>query len=191
MLRIFALLTSLFLLAACGTTQLNEPPEELGDFNMRVSFVFTDKAKQWPLSREAEPSEWNKPIERAMEARLGRYNGTGAYDVAVTLEGFLLATGGIPVLVNPKSVAVVNVFVYDTKTKTYLVKKHQMEVFEDTTGKSAILGSGYSRTKKEQIDGLSLRIVDEVEEYLAKQHKEEGWFGPADPSSVKTPDDEG
>lgn len=176
MKRIFALLTSLVLLVSCGETQLNEAPEDLGDFNMRVSFVYTDKARQWPLSRDAETSEWNAPIEQALEARLGRYKGEGQYDVAVTLEGFLLATGGIPVLVNPKSAAVVNVFVYDVSTKSYLVKKHQMEIFESTTGESALLGSGYSRTKEEQIDGLALNIVDALEEYMAEQHKENGWF---------------
>ncbi|CUH86836.1 hypothetical protein PH5382_00755 [Phaeobacter sp. CECT 5382] len=187
MFRIFAFLAAmLVLLTACGETTLNEAPEDLGDFNMRVSFVYTDKALQWPLSRAAEPSEWNAPIERAMEARLGRYNGTGKYDVAVTLEGFLLATGGIPVLVNPKSAAVVNVFVYDVKTKTYLAKEHQMKIFEDTTGESAIIGSGYSRTKEEQIDGLSLRIIDALEEYMAEQHAEHGWFAPKDPATAQS-----
>lgn len=178
MIRLFALLTSLVFLTACGETQLDEAPEDLGDFKMRVGFVYTDKALQWPLSRSAETSEWNEPIERAMEARLGRYNGSGKYDVAVTLEGFLLATGGIPVLINPKSAAVVNVFVYDVSTQTYLAKEHQMEIFEDTTGESAIIGSGYSRTKEEQIEGLSLRIIDALEEYMAEQHAEHGWFTP-------------
>jgi hypothetical protein len=185
--RIYALLTSLLLLAACGETQLYEEAEDLGDFRMRVSFVYTDKALKWPLSRAAEPSDWNAPLERAMNARFSRYDGAGLYDVAVTLEGFLLATGGIPVLVNPKSVAVVNVFVYDVNAKTYLVKKHQMQVFEDTTGESVIIGSGYSRTKKEQIEGLSLRIVDELEEYMAEQHKENGWFGKPGANTQATP----
>ncbi|KPD13186.1 hypothetical protein [Phaeobacter sp. 11ANDIMAR09] len=189
MIRILALLASLVLLAACDETQLNEAKEDLGDFNMRVSFVYTDKALQWPLSRAAETSEWNEPIERALEARLGRYNGAGKYDVAITLEGFLLATGGIPVLVNPKSAAVVNVFVYDVTTKTYLLKEHQMKIFEDTTGESAIFGSGYSRTKAEQIDGLALKIVDGLEEYMAAQHAEKGWFnGGESPETLAEPE---
>jgi hypothetical protein len=98
----------------------------------------------------------------------------------------LLATGGIPVLVNPKSAAVVNVFVYDVTTKTYLLKEHQMKIFEDTTGESAIIGSGYSRTKAEQIDGLALKIVDGLEEYMAKQRVEKGWFGGDDTAEVST-----
>jgi hypothetical protein len=176
MIRILALLASLVLLAACEETQLNEAPQELGDFKLRRGFVYTDKASTYPISRKAEPSEWNKPIEEALEARLRRYQGSGQYDVAITLESFSLAPPGVPVVFNPKSVAVVLVFVYDVANKTFLLEEHQMIVFEDTTGESAIVGSGHSRTKAEQIDGLALKIVDRVEEYLAEQHAEHGWF---------------
>lgn len=180
MIRILAFLSGLLLLSACGETQLNEAPEDLGAFKARVLHVYTDKALQWPLSRDAEPSEWNGPMEQVLEGRLRRYSGTQEVDVAVTLEGFSLAPPGIPVLVSPKSVAVVNVFVYDVATKTFLADKHQMEIFESTTGESAILGSGHSRSKEEQIAGLSLNIVDAIEEWMAKQHKENGWFNGAD-----------
>lgn len=176
MFRILTTLMVALFLAACGETQLNEAPEDMGAFRARVVHVFTDKALKWPLSRDAEASEWNASMERAMETRLRRYDGAQEYDVAVSLEGFLLAPPGIPVLVNPKSVAVVNVFVYDVARKEYLARKVQMEVYEDTTGQSAILGSGHSRTKEEQIAGLSLNIADKIEEWMAEEHKENGWF---------------
>ncbi len=176
MFRILTTLMVALFLAACGETQLNEAPEDMGAFRARVVHVFTDKALKWPLSRDAEASEWNASMERAMETRLRRYDGAQEYDVAVSLEGFLLAPPGIPVLVNPKSVVVVNVFVYDVARKEYLARKVQMEVYEDTTGQSAILGSGHSRTKEEQIAGLSLNIADKIEEWMAEEHKENGWF---------------
>ncbi|WP_286193366.1 hypothetical protein [Tropicibacter sp. R16_0] len=176
MIRLLFSLACVSFLAACGSTQLNEAPEDLGAFSARVIHVYTDKAKQWPLSRSAEPSEWNAPMENAMETRLRRYQGGQEYDVAVSLEGYMLAPPGVPVLVNPKSVAVVNVFVYDVANETFLAKKQQMEIFEDTTGQSAILGSGHSRTKEEQIAGLSLNIADAIEEWIAEQHAENGWF---------------
>ncbi len=176
MIRILISLACVSFLAACGSTQLDEAPENMGAFSARVIHVYTDKAKQWPLSRSAEPSEWNAQMENAMEARLRRYEGGQEYDVAVSLEGYMLAPPGVPVLVNPKSVAVVNVFVYDVANETFLVKKEQMEIFEDTTGQSVILGSGHSRTKEEQIAGLSLNIADAIEEWMAEQHAEKGWF---------------
>ncbi|MDC0658760.1 hypothetical protein N6L27_12185 [Leisingera sp. SS27] len=178
MIRVLSMLAALALLTACGETQLNEAPEDLGAFQARVTHVYTDKALQWPLSRNAEHSEWTAPIENALNTRLRRYDGAQQYDVAVTLEGFMLAPPGVPVLFSPKSAVVVNVFVYDVAEKKFLAKKHQMEIFESTTGESAVLGSGHARTKEEQIQGLAINIADKVEEWMAEQHEKEGWFAP-------------
>ncbi|KIC21165.1 hypothetical protein [Leisingera sp. ANG-S3] len=178
MIRVLSVLASLALLAACGETQLNEAPEDLGAFQARVTHVYTEKALQWPLSRDAEHSEWTAPIENALKTRLRRYDGAQQYDVAVTLEGFMLAPPGVPVLFSPKSAVVVNVFVYDVAQKKFLAKKHQMQIFESTTGESAVLGSGHARTKQEQIQGLAINIADKVEEWMAEQHEAEGWFAP-------------
>lgn len=178
MIRLLAALSAFVILAACGETRLDEPPKDLGAFRARVTHVYTEKALQWPMSRDADHSEWTAKIENALDTRLRRYGGSQEYDVAVTLEGFMLAPAGVPVLFSPKSAVVVNVFVYDVAAETFLAKKHQMEIFEDTTGESAILGSGHARTKDEQIAGLSIRIADAVEEWLAREHEANGWFAP-------------
>ncbi|MBY6068629.1 hypothetical protein KUW17_17925 [Leisingera aquaemixtae] len=178
MIRILSMLAALALLAACGETRLDEAPEDLGAFQARVTHVYTEKALQWPMSRDADHSEWTAPIENALNTRLRRYEGAQEYDVAVTLEGFMLAPAGVPVLFSPKSAVVVNVFVYDVAQEKFLAKKHQMEIFESTTGESALLGSGHARTKQEQIQGLAVNIADKVEEWMAEQHEAEGWFAP-------------
>lgn len=154
MTRIIALFAALSLLVACGETRLDEAPEDLGAFQARIVHVYTEKALQWPMSRSADHSEWTDPIKSALETRLRRYEGGQQYDVAVTLEGFMLAPAGVPVLFSPKSVVVVNVFVYDVEQERFLAKKHQMEIFESTTGESALVGSGHARSKQEQIQGL-------------------------------------
>ncbi|QDI77222.1 MULTISPECIES: hypothetical protein [Leisingera] len=184
MIRISALLAAFALLTACGETRLDEAPEDLGAFQARVTHVYTEKALQWPLSRNADHSEWTAPIENALNTRLRRYAGTQQYDVAVTLEGFMLAPPGVPVLFSPKSAVVVNVFVYDVANKKFLAKKHQMEIFESTTGESAVLGSGHARTKEQQIQGLAVNIADKVEEWMAENHKEQGWFAPRPAAGV-------
>ncbi|MBY6137375.1 hypothetical protein KUV61_16190 [Nocardioides marinus] len=180
MTRIIALFAALSLLVACGETRLDEAPEDLGAFQARIVHVYTEKALQWPMSRSADHSEWTDPIKSALETRLRRYEGGQQYDVAVTLEGFMLAPAGVPVLFSPKSVVVVNVFVYDVEQERFLAKKHQMEIFESTTGESALVGSGHARSKQEQIQGLAVNIADKVEEWMAEQHREQGWFAPRD-----------
>ena len=178
MIRLLAALRAIALLTACGETRLDEPPEDLGAFKARVVHVYTEKALQWPMSRDADHSEWTAEIENAMNARLRRYEGSQEYDVAVTLEGFMLAPPGVLVLFSPKSAVVVNTFVYDVAAGEFLAKQHQLEIFEDTTGESAILGSGHACSKEEQIDGLAVRIADAVEEWMAEEHEANGWFAP-------------
>ncbi|UUV06697.1 hypothetical protein [Ruegeria sp. YS9] len=176
MLRILTLITGLALMAACTQTQVYEPPESLGEFKLRVNYAFADKAVQGPVSRDATPEEWTKAIQNAVDIRLGRYDGSQEYDVGISLEGYMLAPPGIPVIYNPRSTAIVLVNVYDVKNKEFLAKGKQFQVLEDTTGGSAFKGSGHERTKEEQMSGLALKIADRVEEWLAEEHEENGWF---------------
>ena len=176
MLRILTLITGLALMGACTQTQVYEDPESLGEFKLRVNYAFAEKAVQGPVSRDATPDEWTKVIQNAVDIRLGRYEGSQEYDIGISLEGYMLAPPGIPVIYNPKSTAIVLVNVYDVEKKEFLAKGKQFQVLEDTTGESALTGSGNARTREEQMNGLALKVVDRVEEWLAEEHKDDGWF---------------
>ncbi|WP_271951283.1 hypothetical protein [Ruegeria faecimaris] len=176
MLRILTLITGLALMGACTQTQVYEEPESLGEFKLRVNYAFADKAVQGPVSRDATPDEWTAAIQNAVDIRLGRYKGAQEYDIGISLEGYMLAPPGIPVIYNPKSTAIVLVNVYDVNKKEFLAKGKQFQVLEDTTGGSALKGSGHERTKQEQMSGLALKVADRVEEWLAEEHLENGWF---------------
>ena len=176
MLRILTLITGLFLVGACAQTQVYEEPESLGEFKLRVNYAFAGKAVKGPVSRDATPDEWTAAIQNAVDIRLGRYQGAQEYDVGISLEGYMLAPPGIPVIYNPKSTAIVLVNVYDVKKKEFLAKGKKFQVLEDTTGGSALKGSGHERTREEQMSGLALKVADRVEEWLAEKHLENGWF---------------
>ncbi|MEX0318539.1 MAG: hypothetical protein AB3N21_11340 [Ruegeria sp.] len=176
MIRILTLLTGLALLGACTETQLNEAPEDLGAFKLRVNYAYAEKAVQGPVSRDATPDEWTAAIQNAVDVRLGRYEGSQEIDIGISLEGYMLAPPGVPVLFSPKSTAIVLVNVYDVEQKEYLAKAHQIQVLEDTTSESAVVGSGHARTREEQMAGLALKVADRVEEWFAEEHKKNGWF---------------
>lgn len=176
MIRRAFLMLCAIALSGCAQTLVDEPAENLGEFKMRVNYVFADKAVKGPVSRDATPAEWTEAIEKAVDLRMLRYQGAQEYDIGISLEGYMLAPPGVPIVLNPRSTAIILVNVYDVEQKKFLAKAHQMQVFEDTSGSSAVLGSGYSRTKEEQIAGLALNAADKVEEWLAEQHQAEGWF---------------
>lgn len=176
MIRRAFLIIGFTALAGCAETLVDEPVENLGEFNMRVNYVYTEKAVKGPVSRDATSAEWTEALENAVNLRLARYAGAQEYDIGISLEGYMLAPPGVPIVLNPRSTAIILVNVYDVEQKKFLAKAHQIQVFEDTSGSSAVLGSGYSRDKQEQISGLSLNVADKVEEWLAEQHQTEGWF---------------
>ncbi|SHF43846.1 hypothetical protein SAMN05444279_1452 [Ruegeria intermedia] len=178
MRKLLILFAGLAMIGACTQTLVDEAPEDLGAFKLRVNYAYADKAVQGPVSRDATPQEWAEAIQKAVDIRLGRYQGTQEYDIGISLEGYMLAPPGIPVIYNPKSTAIVLVNVYDVGKKEFLAKGKQFQVLEDTTGDSAVVGSGNSRTREEQMNGLALKIADRVEEWLAEEHKENGWFDP-------------
>lgn len=176
MIRILTLITGLALIGACTQTQVYEEPENLGEFKLRVNYAFADKAVKGPVSRDATPKEWTDAIQNAVDIRLGRYEGAQDYDIGISLEGYMLAPPGVPVVFNPKSTAIVLVNVYDVNKKEFIAKGKQFQVLEDTTGDSALKGSGHARTREEQMSGLALKVADRVEEWLAEEHKDNGWF---------------
>ncbi len=175
MLRILTLITGLALMGACTQTQLYEEPESLGEFKLVKIVSFADKAKQGPISRDATSQEWTDALENAINIRLGRYTGSQRYIIGISLEGYMLAPPGV-VIYNPRSAAIVIVNVYDFDQEKFLAKEKQFFVLEDTTKETAIVGSGRVRTKEEQLSGLSLKVADEIEEWLAEEHKNNGWF---------------
>lgn len=176
MIRILTLITGLALLGACTQTLVNEAPEELGEFKLRVNYAFAEKAIKGPVSRDATPQEWTDAIQNAVDIRMARYQGSQEYDIGISLEGYMLAPPGIPVIYNPRSTAIVLVNVYDVGTKQFIAKGKKFQVLEDTTGETALQGSGHTRTKEEQMSGLALKVADRVEEWLAEEHLENGWF---------------
>ena len=89
-------------MGACTQTQVYEEPESLGEFKLRVNYAFADKAVQGPVSRDATPDEWTEAIQNAVDIRLGRYEGAQEYDIGISLEGYMLAPPGIPVIYNPE-----------------------------------------------------------------------------------------
>lgn len=179
MIRIFALLTGLAILAACGTEIQDQPPVNLGEFKLGHNIVVASKMKQGPVSRDATPDEWTSTLETAVDQRFGALDGDQLYHFGISVEGFMLAPPGVPVLYNPRSMLILNVTVWDDAAGKVLNDKvHRITVLEDSSEETLLLGSGRKRTKKEQMDGLSANAMDQLGEWLTAQNAELGWFAP-------------
>jgi hypothetical protein len=169
---------SLFLLVACnGARDLDQPPVPLGDFTLVHNIAVAPKAAKGPLSREASEEELVKALTDATAERFSRYEGTREYHFGMSVEGYVLAQPGIPLVLSPKSVMIVNVTVWDGEKREKLnAEPHQITVLE-SFGQGSLIGSGYTMSAEEQLKNLSQNVAKQIENYLVKQKTEEGWFG--------------
>lgn len=179
MIRLFALLTGLALLSACTEATPDDPLEDLGAFRLGHNIVVAPKMQKGPVSRDASKEEWIAALTLAIDDRFRRYEGDQLYHFGISVEGFMLAPPGLPLVYNPKSVLIINVTVWDDAAAGKLNEEvRQFTVFETATGGTMLVGSGHERTKEEQMRGLSRNAVRQIEAWMVEMHKTEGWFDP-------------
>jgi hypothetical protein len=148
----------------------------LGDFRLGHNVVVSPKAVQGPLSRGATEEELNTALQKAIDERFGRYEGDRLYHLGVSVEGYVLAAPGVPLVVSPKSIMIIRVTVWDDAAgKKLNDEPEQITVFESLSGETAI-GSGLTQTKEEQLRNLAVNAVKQIELFLLRKQEEDGWF---------------
>lgn len=190
MIRLCAAFLSALLLVACnGASDLDDAPVPLGDFNLVHNIAVAPKAVKGPLSREVSEAELTKALTDAVDERFGRYDGARDYHFGMSVEGYVLAQPGIPLVFAPKSILIVNLTVWDdAKNKKLTPEPHQIAVLE-SFDQGPIVGSGYTKSAEEQLKNLSQNAAKSIENYLVKQNREKGWFnnGVAEPTVAEDP----
>lgn len=172
MLRPIAAL-ALLMLAACANTDLTDPPVPLGEFALGINVAVADNVEMVPISRPATVEEWETAMIKAVDDRFGRYQGNKLYNIGISIDAYALAPPGIPVVAAPKSILVVTANIWDDGAgKKLNPEGKQMTVFESLSGET-VIGTGLTRTKKQQMDALAFNAVKRVEGWLL-EHPE--WF---------------
>ncbi len=171
--RFYALLLVAGLLSACAGKNIVEAPVNLGNFKMGHNIVVADNPQKVPISRNADPKDWDDSLTAAIQARLGRYDGDKFYNLGVSVDAYALAPPGIPLVISPKSVVVVTATIWDDASGQKLNEKGaQFTVFEGIDGETMI-GSGLTRTAEQQMEKLSFNAAKRIERWLS-DHPE--WF---------------
>lgn len=175
---IIARLSALFLVAglltACAGKDVVEAPVALGDFKLGLNIVVADNPQKVPISRTADPKDWDESLTAALQNRLGRYDGDKFYNLGVSVDAYALAPPGIPLVLSPKSALVVTATLWDDAAGKKLNEKgEQFTVFEGLDGETMV-GSGLTRTAEQQMEKLSFNAAKRIERWLS-DHPE--WFG--------------
>ncbi len=172
--RLFAL-ASLAILAACSsqTPVSQQPAEPLGEFQLVHNIVVADEVQKVQPSRDVPADVWEKAMKDAVDARLGRYKGSQMYHLGIAVLGYSVAVPGVPLVLAPKSVVVVEATVWDNaKGGKINQEPRQFTVFESASP-DLFIGSGITKNKDEQVANLAANVALQVEKWLREN---EEWF---------------
>lgn len=181
MMRLVFGMMIMALAAACSSTaDLQDAPVPLGDFRLEHNIVVASEARRGPLSRKASEEQLSEAVRAAMAERFGRYDGPSRYHFGISVEGYVLAQPGIPLVLAPKSALILNVTVWDDAAGKKLNDKPEQITVLETFGTAPIIGTGFTMTAEEQLAELSQNAAKAVERFLVRQQKNQGWFAADD-----------
>ncbi|MFQ3184338.1 MAG: hypothetical protein ACI901_001437 [Octadecabacter sp.] len=176
-MRNFVTLLFLLILTACGGIRddLAGVPDPVGAFRLGHNIAVVKEPVKGPFSRTVEDAEWQAAMVTAVEDRLGdmRFLGDKYFHVGVAVEAYVLAYPGIPLVYSPKSVLIFSVNFFEDSTQTKLNDELiQITVFEPCCT-IPFLGSGFTRSKAEQMEGLSFNAARAIERTIRENAD---WF---------------
>lgn len=174
--RFLALLALLTIVACTNPHDLDRQPAYLGNFQLGHNVVVAPNLTKGPASREATEREWVAAMTDAMADRFSRYQGGKLYHLGVSLEGYVLAVPGIPLVAAPKSALILNVTVWDDAAGAKLNPEPHMVTVVETVSPATVIGSGLTQSRETQLENLSLNAAKQIETWLKRQNDTLGWF---------------
>lgn len=175
-------------LAACTDAgDLDGPPADLGDFHLGHNVVVAPKLFKGPFSREASKAEWIAVMKAAVDERFGRYEGTRLYHLGISVDGYVLAQPGIPVVAAPKSLLILNVNLWDDAAGRKLNPAPKRITVAESFSAETVVGSGLTLTRDEQMQNLARNAAKQIETWLRKEKRAKGWFDSGPARKPRTP----
>ncbi len=171
-----AALLATLALAACAApdADLGEAPEPLGAFRLGYNIVVADGTQKVEPSRDVTEEEWEAAFTEAIDARFSRFDGDQLYHIAVSVNGYSLAVPGVPLVAAPKSVAIIGVSIWDDAAGGKINEEPEViVVYERLGADAALVGSGLTLDREEQIENIAQNGARLIERWMRK-HPE--WF---------------
>lgn len=191
MLRRLCLWLALMGLAACAAPGGDGAPRpDLGDFRLGHNIVVAPNLVQGPFSRKASAEEWIAVMKTAVDRRFGGHEGDRLYHLGISVDGYVLALPGVPVVAAPKSVLIVQATLWDDARARKLNPKPKRFTVLEEFSSDTVVGSGHTRTRDEQMETLARNAARQIEVWLAAQKRDAGWFTPrmAAPAKKSAPE---
>ena len=181
--RVLSLLAVVGLAACTNPNDLDRAPVDLGNFELGHNVVVAPNLTKGPVSREASKDEWIAAMKLAIDERFGRYDGTRFYHFGISVEGYVLAIPGVPLVASPKSALILKITVWDDKSGKKLNDEPEMITVLESISGNTIISSGLTQSKEKQMENLTRNAAKLIQNWLVRQRANEGWFGPGESSA--------
>ncbi len=171
-----AMLCLVTVLAACSKAPdpLTDDLPNMGNFQLGHTVVVTTNMQQVPPSRDATPEEWVAILTSEIDRRFRDYQGERVYHLGISIDGYALAPPGIPLVMNPRSVLVLSLNVWDDALGVKLHEEpKQILVFEGAARETMLIGSGLGRTRDQQMQVLARNAARQIQRWMVENP---GWF---------------
>lgn len=166
LLQSVMLVLGLGLLAACARNDLQKAPVPLGDFVIGHNIVVADSAAVPGISRKVTPDQWEAALTKAMADRFGRYEGSRIYNFGTSVDAYVLAPPGLPIVASPRSAVIITVHVYEDAKGVELNPGGKQLTVLESSSPEALIGSGLTQSKLVQMERLSYDAAKAVQRYL-------------------------
>ncbi|MCZ4353227.1 hypothetical protein O4H61_11925 [Roseovarius aestuarii] len=181
MFRLFALFAVLSTLVACtNPNDLDKAVVPMGNFALGHNVVVAPNLTKGPASRDASKEEWIASMKAAVDERFSRYDGGKLYHMAISVEGYVLAVPGVPLVASPKSALILKVTLWDDSAQKKLNDKPEQITVVETISGETMLGSGLTQSKEVQMENLSRNAAKLIQNWMLRQKFNEDWFGGRD-----------
>jgi len=164
-------------IAACtNVNDLDKEPAYLGNFHLGHNVVVAPNLTKGPASRDASKEEWIEAMKLAIDERFGRYEGTRLYHLGISVEGYVLAIPGIPLVAAPKSALIIKVTAWDDEKEAKLNEKPETITIVESISGQTLISSGLTQSKETQMKNLTQNASKLIQNWLVRQNNQEGWF---------------
>lgn len=174
--RLVMVLLAVALTACTNVSDLDEEPAYLGNFHLGHNVVVAPNLTKGPASRDASKEEWIEAMQLAIDERFGRYEGTRLYHLGISVEGYVLAIPGIPLVAAPKSALIIKVTAWDDEKESKLNETPETITIVESISGSTLISSGLTQSKEKQMKNLTQNASKLIQNWLVRQNNELGWF---------------
>lgn len=180
--RHFAL-TALPFLAACAgkpDPAMRAAPEPLGEFKLGYVIVVAKNAQKVDPSKDVSQQLWDDALTQAIEQRFRPFQGSQLYHIAVNVLGYSVAVPGIPLVLSPKSVMMMDVTIWDNSRslgsdpKQGKINKEprRFTIFESASAEF-VIGTGLTKSAEEQVQNMAENAAAQIEAWMRENPD---WF---------------